>query len=421
MNTFFALGLSNIAVTTLLALLARAAGRWLRRPALTHGLWLLVFLKLVTPPIYPVAVIRTAAPAPTAVAEAPAKPVVQAAVIRPVADAIPDAQPAPQLPNPPVVEEPGLPQEFAPAPVPQKQAPPVAMEPPPAPVPLAVAAVPAAAEIAAASSFDWSWLPQALTWAWLTGAALWLALALVRLVRFQRLLRWGQSAPPELRRLAKSVAACLEVKCPRLVLVPGAVSPMRWVFGRAPRLVLPAALMERLTPEQWRTLLAHELAHWRRRDHWVRWLELTALALYWWCPLVWWAKEQLQQSEEECCDAWVVAVLPEAARDYALALVETVDFLSGARPVLPPAASGLGQVHLLRRRLTMILRGRTPRALTLSGLLAVLAVALVLLPLAPTWAQDPPPAAPVQKNDQVVAPPAGEQQDPDKAAPEVDK
>src|SRR5262249_57436236 len=128
----------------------------------------------------------------------------------------------------------------------------------------------------------------------------------------------------------------------------------------------------------------HELAHWRRRDHWVRWLELAALTLYWWCPLVWWAKEQLQQSEEECCDAWVVAALPGAARDYALALVETVDFLSGARAVLPPAASGLGHVHLLRRRVTMILRGRTPRALTGTGLFAVLSLGLVLLPLAPT-------------------------------------
>ncbi|GEM_PF-1591277 len=417
MNTLLALGLSNVAVATVLALLAWTAGRWLRRPALTHGLWLLVFLKLLTPPIYSIAVIRTAAPPPAPVLAAAAA--VQAPLTIPRDEIIPATLPPQVMPELRIAEDQRPPRHVVPAPVPQ-EAPAAVGNPelPLAPVPLAVAPAPAPAAPILASSLDWSWLPQALTWTWLTGAALWLALATVRLVRFQRLLRWGQSAPPELRALADGVAARMQVVCPRLVLVPGAVSPMLWVFGRVPRLVLPAALVERLTPEQWRTLLAHELAHWRRRDHWVRWLELAALGLYWWCPLVWWAKQQLQQAEEECCDAWVVTTLPEAARDYALALVETVDFLSGARTVLPPAASGLGHVHLLRRRLIMILRGRTPRALTLTGLLAVLALGLVLLPLVPTWAQDAPRdgAAAQKKEDK-----GGEKADPDKARQELQK
>jgi hypothetical protein len=219
-----------------------------------------------------------------------------------------------------------------------------------------------------------------------------------------------------LRLLAKRVAAQMEVRCPRLIMVSGTLSPMLWVFGGKARLVLPAALVDRLTPQQWRTLLAHELAHWVRRDHWVRWLELAALTAYWWCPLAWWAKRQLQEAEEECCDAWVVSTLPGAARAYALALVETVDFLSGARPTLPPAASGLGHVHLLRRRLTMILRGRTPRALTVTGLLVVLTLGAVLLPLAPTLAQ-----APVRAGDDeaVVRQDAAQQEE--KAAQKEDK
>ena len=419
MNALLAVGLSNVAVASVLAAFAWSAGRWLRRPALTHGLWLLVFLKLLTPPVYSVPVIRTASPAPAPIVVAAAAPLEQASAPRVEVAAA-------QLP-PVVVQEVPLPEEQGPPrqadPVPVAQAQPAA--PPPQPwVPAPEQVEPRAPVVTAAQALDWSWLPRALTWAWLTGAALWLALAAVRLVRFGRLVRWGQSAPAELRALAKEVAARMDVNCPRLVLVPGTISPMLWVFGRRPRLVLPAALMDRLAPEQWRTLLAHELAHWRRRDHWVRWLELAALGLYWWCPLVWWAKRQLQQAEEECCDAWVVTTLPGAARDYALALVETVDFLCGARAVLPPAASGLGHVHLLRRRLTMILRGRTPRALTLTGLLVVLALGLLLLPMVPTWAQDPPPAdlPAAQKegkgDDKDKGP---ERADPDKARQEIQK
>ena len=45
------LGLSNLVAAAGLAVLALIAGQWGKRPALTHALWLLVLLKLVTPPV----------------------------------------------------------------------------------------------------------------------------------------------------------------------------------------------------------------------------------------------------------------------------------------------------------------------------------------------------------------------------------
>ena len=124
----------------------------------------------------------------------------------------------------------------------------------------------------------------------------------------------------------------------------------------------------RLDDDQRATLLVHELAHLRRRDHWVRCLELIATALYWWHPLVWWTRGRLRDAEEQCCDAWVTWLLPSCGRAYAQALLETVDFLSGARRALPPVASAAGQFPVLKRRLTMILHGTTPRRLSTAGL-----------------------------------------------------
>ncbi len=46
--------LSNAVVAALLALAAAALSALCRRPALAHRLWLLVLLKLVTPPLFPV-------------------------------------------------------------------------------------------------------------------------------------------------------------------------------------------------------------------------------------------------------------------------------------------------------------------------------------------------------------------------------
>src|SRR5207248_2968193 len=62
-----------------------------------------------------------------------------------------------------------------------------------------------------------------------------------------------------------------------------------------------------------------------------------------------------------------------------------------ARPSLPPAASGIGQFNLMRKRLTLILRGTPPPSLTLAGVLGVGALAL-LLPVVPGFARPTEPA-----------------------------
>lgn len=376
---------SNVVVAALLAILAWSAGRWLRRPALSHALWLLVLLKLLTPPVVPVTVWRTtASPEVATPATTPQPPVALAPEVSDVAgvevgDSDVDVSDV-GIAAPPVagvVGEGSLPARF--------------FEPElndAAPVRHDVGHVanvpegPSRLEIAV----------TIVVAVWLAGSLLWLAVAVRRLIAFQKLLRHAEPAPGQIRALAEELANRIGVRCPAVVVMPGRLTPLVWCLLGSPRLVIPAALVNRFDTEQLRTLLAHELAHLRRRDHWVRWLEFAVVAVYWWCPLAWWARRQLQQAEEECCDAWVVWALPEAARTYAAALVDTVDFLAGARPILPVTASGLGHLHLLKRRLTMILRGTTPRAMGGGGLAVVLGLGAALLPLMPTWAQEPPPS-----------------------------
>jgi beta-lactamase regulating signal transducer with metallopeptidase domain len=388
MTTLLETGLSNVLVAFLLAVIAAVVGRWGRRPALAHGLWLLVLVKLVTPPLVAVPIPWLERPVQRAAAGHSGLLPVAAALQQPFA--ADEGKPAPEGEAEPIPNVEGEWTEGWPKPE-------VAGELAPelggldAGLDALEAALPAMADPAEAATgepaFVWAWL---LGGVWLVGSALWFALAGYRLQRFRRVLRHARPAPLELRQLAAAVSERLAVRCPSVWILPGVVSPMLWGLGQRVRLLLPEPLVARLSEEQRLTLLAHELAHLRRGDPWVRALELVALGLYWWCPLVWWARKELQEAEEECCDAWVVWALPGSVRAYALALVETVDFLSGAAPALPPVASGAGAVPLLRRRLTMIMRGNTPRALTAAGALALLGLAAVLLPLVPTWAQQPP-------------------------------
>jgi beta-lactamase regulating signal transducer with metallopeptidase domain len=345
MDTLLHVGLGNAVLAGVLAIVVGLLLRILRRPALAHALWLLVLLKLVTPPL-------VSLPCPW--------PAGEAEPLAPTGDTQEEAPGAADAELGPVVLEP-----------------PQGIEPSPATAPVA----PVQARV--------SW-PVIVLAVWLAGSAAWGLLLVSRLARLRLLLREARPAPPAVLRRARELAATLGLaRCPRIAFLRAAVPPFLWALSGRPLVVLPAQLWGRLDAAQRDSLLLHELAHLRRRDHWVRGVELIALALYWWNPVLWWARLRLHEAEEQCCDAWVSWALPKAARAYAEALVATVAFLSRSRAGLPVGGSGAGPVPLLQRRLSMILQGSTPRRLTWGGWLVVLALGALVLPLLPAPAQQP--------------------------------
>jgi beta-lactamase regulating signal transducer with metallopeptidase domain len=368
--------LSNAAWACGLAVLAALVGRWGQRPALTHSLWVLVLIKLITPPLWSLSL-----PQPPEVTPGDG---VAARTTLPEITPEPDRQPDADLTG---ASTPTLEPALPPA---DESTPEDAAKPSPAP------AIP--------------WTAAVVT-LWLTGSAAWFLLAGWRLARFRTLLRCAQPAPAAVRDQVLQLAQGLGLRrLPGVWFVPGAVSPMLWAVLGRPRLLVPAALWERLGDDQRAALLAHELAHLRRRDHWVRRLELVATGLYWWHPVVWWARRAIERAEEECCDAWVVWVLPQAVRAYAEALLETVDFLSEVRCPLPPAVSGIGHVHFLRRRLAMIMRGTCTRNLSRSAVWALVGLGALVLPLLPGLGTDPSAAAAMDDPARAVA--GGERSEP---------
>jgi bla regulator protein BlaR1 len=366
MQAFLSLGLSNGVMATILAAFACVAGRCFRQPAVRHALWLLVLLKLVTPPFVSL---------PLAL---PDLAVAEPANLISAASAVPEGPSA-------VPSEPGATLTAGIAEMPalyRSQEESLISE-------LAVLKTLRDAEAEKAlvqpdTALPWSqWAWMSVLALWASGSVLWFGVALYRIRSFQKLLDQGELAPLTLQEQARRIAGRIGLlHCPEVWLIPGRLSPLLWSLGSRQRLVLPTELFSQLQRQQQDTLLAHELAHARRRDHWVRWLELAATGLYWWHPVVWWARHELHQAEEECCDAWVVWTLPAAAKAYARALLQTVDFLD-VRPALPPVASGIGHVTLLKRRVDMIVNSRLcPRLPWPASLAAILAGCLVL-PIAP--------------------------------------
>jgi beta-lactamase regulating signal transducer with metallopeptidase domain len=238
--------------------------------------------------------------------------------------------------------------------------------------------------------------PDAVRWwllrGWFLGTSLVALVQAARIQRFHLRLRRAVPAPGWLVDEADAVAERLGVRPPEMLAVADLGTPMIWCLG-TPRLLVPARLLKSLAADQWRGVLAHELAHLRRGDHWVRRLELASELVWWWNPLYWAARRRLDAEAELACDAWVVSTMPDDRLTYAQVLLKICSELSQTKSPAP-ALSVAGSGPFFERRLNMILRDQAPCRTSPTALVGVCILSLAALP-SWTLATTPSPAAPV--------------------------
>ena len=197
---------------------------------------------------------------------------------------------------------------------------------------------------------------------WLLGATLVLVRTVAQMRSFRRSLSGASwPAPPQLQRMAVEIARTLGLaKVPVIRTTDAVISPSAYWSGGAVRVLVPMALLQSLKPTEMRWIIAHELAHVRRRDHLVRWLEWLACTVFWWNPVAWWARRRLRAAGEVCCDALVVRTLGCSPRAYARALVRAIDIVrTKPTPPLPAFASAADCGHRTQR-----LEGRLRRIIS---------------------------------------------------------
>jgi bla regulator protein blaR1 len=381
LNWLVSTALTNAAGATLLAILAWAIARWSRSPALAHGLWAIVLLKLLTPPLVEVpvgwklALYAQGPPPPSGIAEFREK-----------------NEPITALPAP--RESPAT--HFS---AHRRAATPLHIDVSPATAardssePSLTMTVNHAVQVqanfrASATSFGWRRAADVtgscLFVIWLGGIGISLIILARRAWAFQRFINRSAIIDTSLPLRVKQLASAAGLRtAPQILVVQGIVSPMLWGVGRRTTLIFPEQLLRQLPSAACDALVLHELAHYSRGDQWLRLLELVAQLLYWWHPVVWWARQEIEAAEEQCCDAWVVNRQAGSRRTYAEALLATIDFLCEPSPDLPPVASGLGEVPLLRIRLTQIMHGDLAAGLSASAKLTLLGIAATALPIGP--------------------------------------
>lgn len=231
-------------------------------------------------------------------------------------------------------------------------------------------------------SLSWWTGSQLLASVWIGGTLLWSCILLKRLYQFDQIVRQTLPATPRIRRISRVVAARLSLRrSPDLRLTDASISPMVWPAAR-PIVLLPRQLVDELDCEQLSLVIAHELGHIRRGDHWIRFLELWVVSLYWWNPVAWWVRRQLHATEEVCCDALVMRAYPSSAAAYGHALLRTKQFVTTGQVPPPVLASRFTQGLSFKERVDMILANNfgKPASIKMKWILVMLAAGV--LPLA---------------------------------------
>lgn len=337
MLTLFDLLLFNAAAASVLALVIWMVGRIPavhRQPGLRHFLWVIVLVKLVTPPVIELPVLPTPSISPGDGRETQV-----------AADLSPLEFPVP----PDLVESDDIRDGSEPV-------------------------------RSASQPFPWR---LALFLISITGTAAILAVSIRQICLLHRALRQSESNDARLTRIVRQSAKVMGLATvPHVSVVAANISPLLWVRRSGPLVVLPRRLVDQLTDEQLGCVVSHEIAHCLRRDHWTNILSLLVASVFWWHPVVWWARHELRTAQEACSDAMVISRAGVLRQVYAKTLLQALEFIRAEQSLVPALASGFGCKSSTQRRFEMIANQRVSHRLSF-WYCPILLVALATLPCLP--------------------------------------
>ena len=70
--------------------------------------------------------------------------------------------------------------------------------------------------------------------------------------------------------------------------------------------MIPKLAVDGLTVDHLKGIVAHEMAHVKRLDYYVRWLEWFAVLTHWWNPILWFIKKEAPATEEIACETLMI-------------------------------------------------------------------------------------------------------------------
>jgi len=220
---------------------------------------------------------------------------------------------------------------------------------------------------------------------WAIGFALtavWILTGMTILGR--RLRRDSASIPLEIERIWERCCANVfglnsRTRRPRLLLT-GAVHSPALVGLFRPLLLVPREGGDNLSVDDWEHIFLHELAHYRRRDHWLQTLQLAAACVHWFNPVVWLGFRYSRADRELAADEWALRHLDgNRSTAYGETLLKILSSQT-SRTLVPNLVGIMEDRAQMKQRLRHIV-AFSPRHIagSIAGVTVALALAAVVL------------------------------------------
>ena len=201
-------------------------------------------------------------------------------------------------------------------------------------------------------------LIETLAWLWVAGVLLGAVRFIRQWVAVHRLKTISTSEPgAHWQRVFDALRDELSVSRGVRLLRSGIAETPMVVGWLAPVVLVPVSAFTSLSPEQLRSILAHELAHIRRCDHLVNAAQVVVETILFFHPVVWWLSKQARLEREHCCDDAAVRTAGHP-RIFAEALAQ----LESLRPTHPRAALAANGGPLMNRITRILAASSSPRS-----------------------------------------------------------
>jgi beta-lactamase regulating signal transducer with metallopeptidase domain len=107
-----------------------------------------------------------------------------------------------------------------------------------------------------------------------------------------------------------------------------------------PIVLFPIGLVTQLSMEQVEVVLLHELAHIKRWDYLVNWVQSLLELLFFYHPAVWWLSGQVRSAREHCCDDLVLQAGQQRRMLYAQTLTQVSAYSLNSKSKLAMSLNG---------------------------------------------------------------------------------
>ncbi|HYP14902.1 MAG TPA: M56 family metallopeptidase, partial [Bryobacteraceae bacterium] len=195
-------------------------------------------------------------------------------------------------------------------------------------------------------------------------------------MRLKRFKSTTTDAPPEVAdRFIRWRSLCQTSRPVRLLLSSEARSPMAVGFLN-PAVIIPDALLLKLTGEELDHLGVHELAHIRRYDDWTNLAQRVIRAFLMFHPAVHWICRRLDFEREVACDDWVLSTTGEA-KPYAKSLAKILESAPWTRGPVLASGAVFAKRQIFKRIKLLLDRSRDSRPQISGVTIVVVIVCLV--------------------------------------------